>query len=409
VTKAVRYDEAMFPKSGPARPGSPHWLVFAIRLPFDVPVPDRAGFLMRKSRDVDDPRWVDLSIHRVGIELAAASLNPYERGLAVLLGEEPDLSQGSSRQTWVLARTLNVLFADEPRETAYTEAGFVTIAFERCLRAVNLLTETSRLTTWEFDSRPLTKDSLDPLLSWYRVDEDTDGLGTARQMMLHNRPYNPGFVVTQEQEVYKDLVEAISLRLATEDLGHPHPLLVAGSLERLAWGHRRRGDALSAVIVLQSAVEGLLRGVHRLLLVDRGCASTEVDIKTSVPFATLLSSHLPELLGGDWTSASSAVSFYVSKLYGLRNATMHSGHEPEWFEVNPAFDAFDGLGSFVRERISKKWRQHPRTLVAMSERWAGGDGKLPKAARSLAGSLRMEPAPYWVPFDKAGRLKTASR
>ncbi len=75
-------------------------IVFAIRLPFDLPVPHGAGFELRRSTDENELPWVALTVVRLKIEPRAALIQPYEAGLAVLLGDvEPDLSAGSSSQT----------------------------------------------------------------------------------------------------------------------------------------------------------------------------------------------------------------------------------------------------------------------------------------------------------------------
>ncbi|MGH2701896.1 MAG: hypothetical protein ACRDJ2_08990 [Actinomycetota bacterium] len=175
--RVVRHTEETLAASSQHTGQRPRMLLFAIRLPFDLPAPDGAGFSLRRSVDPSEPPWVELTMRRVRIAPAEALLNPYGHGLLAVLGEvEPDLSSGASSQTWILAATVNVLFEDEPGAVAAT-GGFVTVAFERCLAAVNLLSQTSRLVGQEIDSHPLTKDSLDPEITWFEIDPATGATG----------------------------------------------------------------------------------------------------------------------------------------------------------------------------------------------------------------------------------------
>lgn len=342
-------------------------------------------------------------MRRVQVTPADALLDPYRHGLAAVLNEvDPDLSLGSSSQTWIMAATVNVLFEDEPATTA-TEGGFVTVAFERCLTAVNLLTQTSRLVATEIESHPVTKDSLDPEISWFEIDPTTGAWNDRRVLQLHTRQYNPVFTGHDAQAMHREIAGALGFRLASEASAGTHPLVLARSLALQAQGERRRGDATSAVVTLQIAAEGVLRGLHRLLLVDAGKSGDEVAVADAIPFETVIRSSLPALLGGRWTGTSAAPERYMDALYSLRNRIVHAGREPNWQQIEPAFAAYDELTSFLDDRVRSSWRSHPRALTAWCESWAGGRSKLPSAAREIAASLRVEPQPYWLPHDIAGR------
>jgi hypothetical protein len=68
----------------------------------------------------------------------------------------------------------------------------MTVVFERCLSAINVLTQTTRLVTKEFESRPLMKETLDPTIVWFRLDPSTDNLGPRRTMIstiVHTTPF----------------------------------------------------------------------------------------------------------------------------------------------------------------------------------------------------------------------------
>ena len=345
-------------------------------------------------------------MRKVVIESSLAAISPYESGLEIVLGErEPDTKASRVPQTWVMAGTMNTLFDDEPASATADETTFMTVLFERCLAAINLFTQTTRLMTKEVQSRPLVKETLDPTIVWFRLDPPSSNLGPRRTIDLHHRPYNPVFGPDDElSQGVPRLRMALGLRLAAEASPAPHPLVLPRALAIQALGQRYRGDAVAGIVTLQASAEGVLRGVHRLLLTDAGLTHQQISSAADVPFSTLLSRELPRLLLGNWVGNRSAVTQYRSLLYELRNEIVHGGREPLWSQVNPAFDAYEHLQEFLSERIRARWRLLPRTLAAWSEPWAGGseDG-LSRSARDVIGELRLEAMPYWVPKDIAQR------
>lgn len=381
--------------------------MFAFRLPFDLPVPDGTGFAPRRSVDPSEPVWVTLMVHRVKIAPAAALLAPYENGLAALLNEiQPDLSRGFSGQTWVLASTLNIGFEDEQHELALQPGGAISIAFERCLAAINLISQASRLVVGEIDSRPLTKESLDPTITWFDVDIETGLLGDRHEMRLHSRKYNPRFAMPNAADISRRISEAVSRRLEAEAALQPHPLLLPRLMALQAEGQRWHGEASASIITLQTAAETMLAGLYRLLLVDSELPADAIESKMRDSFRTLLRTKMPEMLPGRWTGVGAIPEQYWSAVYRFRNDLVHAGREPQWWTLNAAFESFSALVGFVDERILDNWRQHPRTLVAWCEEWAGGSLALPRAAQPVARALRSESQPYWLPGDLAGREET---
>jgi hypothetical protein len=120
--RALRCTEQMLAQAGDVA-DDPHILLFAIRLPFDLPVPDRTHIALRKTPSEADPPWIELTVRKVVVEPSAAALKPYERGLEVVLGEaEADTREGKVPQTWVVVGTMNALFDDEPADAAHDEA-----------------------------------------------------------------------------------------------------------------------------------------------------------------------------------------------------------------------------------------------------------------------------------------------
>jgi len=178
----------------------------------------------------------------------------------------------------------------------------------------------------------------------------------------------------------------------------PHPLVAGRDLGERTRALRLRGDALSALINLQSSAEILLRGVYRMLLVDEGRTSEQVDqAMETVALRTLLRTRLPNALGGDWTSATSPITTFVRDLYQPRNRMVHAGREPGWQEIQPAFDAYEVLVNFLGTRIQANWKEHPRTLAAWCDPWTGGPEPESAAVAAALERVRKVDERYWLP------------
>ncbi len=172
-------------------------------------------------------------------------------------------------------------------------------------------------------------------------------------------------------------------------------------LSRRAIAQRLAGDPRDAVLSLQSAAETFLRGLLRLLLVDRGESAAVIASAARQTLESLLKTALPPLVGGDWVGPRAAVTVYRRDLYDLRNRMIHSGMEPHWRDVPPAFDAYDGLIRFIERQLLTRWKRFPRTLAGLWEPWAGGTLGLPPAARPVVQKLVAQQPPYWLPTPPA--------
>jgi hypothetical protein len=383
-------------------------VTFFIRLPFDVTLPTGSGLAPRRDAAPDSPPSATLAVGRCSIELAEATLRPYDRGLEVLLGDrEPDLSAGGSRQTWIVAETLALLYEDEDETLARDEeGGALSILFERCLALINVFLRAEQAVFGNPWSYLLTKEALDPHCHTTISDPDTGAKVERPDFRLHTRPYNPALRVSlEDDEIASVLNVAVSQRMRSSAAAFPHPLMAGRDLAARAATLRLWGDSLSALLNLESSAEVLLRGVHHLLLLDashvRGsepAASTD-----GPPFRTLLSRDLPALLGGDWSSERSPITQFVEHLYEPRNVLVHAGREPHWRDIEPAFQAYDALLVFLSARIRAGWRSHTRTLAAWEDPWAGGDDDVPAAAVEIVGTLRMQEPPYWLPRSASNR------
>ena len=350
---------------------------------------------MRRSNDGGQPPWVTLFFRKFSIDLTKSALTPYETGLQVILGNEPPIERGpASGQSWILAETLDVTFTDEPPAANRSEV--LTRAFERCLSAINLLSETSRIMTGEVWSRPLSKDSLDPLITYFAVSPSGHVISSAMQMRLNNRLINTDLVVNDEDLTAEQIRQSIDRRLSSNAAATPHPFLTSRSLALQAQSQRLHGESQSCIVSLQASVESLLRSICRMLHVDSGSTPEKIAEKAQVPFASLLKTELPGLLKGNWLKADSAPQEYIEKLYKLRNRIVHSGYSPTYSEINPAFAARERFIAFIEGQLKSSWRKYPVTMLAWHDKLSGGPDKIPTAARSTLDDIRREKQYYWA-------------
>jgi|GEM_PF-5745519 len=383
----------------------PSIVVFFFRLPFNLTLPDEANLVLRKSLDQSEPPWVELTVHRVRISLASATFSPYDSGLAVILGEElPALeSEGSSAQTWVAASTISVLFEDENFDLANREGAFTSIAFERCLSAVNRLISAEHLRTGNHWSHTVSKEALDREISYFLVDLKTGEFGKRRSLKLHNRPYNP-IPVSRDPNLLHHIHETLIFRLSSDATPNAHPMIVARELAASAMASVYAGDSFPPILLLQASAERFLRGVLRMLLIDQHIREREVNSQADLaPFATILKGSIVKILGGDWSSSLSPISIYKRDLYEPRNSILHRGQTASWEKLNPAIAAHDNLIEFVENRIVKCWRKAPRTLLCISEPAIGGKIKVPVLAVKMLKKMSLEVVPYWLADDTANR------
>jgi hypothetical protein len=360
--------------------------VFFFRLPFDLPV-DPGSKLVDSGHD-DGSLFVEITIERIQISLADAALDPYEAGLAVLLGrEKPDLSQGSSSQTWAVAST--PYGVRRSGRMPATSADLLTFLFERSLASLNSLIRASALVSRHTSLHVLSKESLDPKICIGRFDSwDSAVADTSYRFTLHSKPYNPRFATVPPGTADR-IKECFDLRRAELSCGIAHPFRAARELSQRAASMRLAGHSTSSIVVLQSSLETFLRGLHRMAQIDLHSAPQEVA------FETLLKSTLPSAFGGDWASEKSAVTVYRRDLYALRNRVVHGGHDVEWEQVAPAFDCAHLLNEFVVETVGRQWKQFPLTTLAITDKAAGGTCGLSKTARRALATRQV--GAYWAP------------
>lgn len=189
-----------------------------------------------------------------------------------------------------------------------------------------------------------------------------------------------------------------------DDMRVNHPFLRCRVHRRKAHYLRfGRGDRIGAVLSCAMATETLLYDLRRMLALDK--RSLPPASGEEIPFAKVIRSELPRLLGGNWQSGPVA-RFWVN-LYSLRNRVIHSGYSPTDGEALDALAAYDEFKDFILERLIVNWRQYPRTLVTLGTMDVSVGAKDKEEFENLKSTIFAEPC-YWLDDeskDAASRIR----
>jgi hypothetical protein len=171
---------------------------------------------------------------------------------------------------------------------------------------------------------------------------------------------------------------------------------------------RQTGDPADAIISFQISAESLLFDTYRMLLIDEGLSSAELDAELELDrtFKSLVTRTLPARLGGRWdvTAAKTPVGGYWAKLYQVRNAIVHVGAEPHAVHAEAAQDGYRQLRDHLEDRLRAKRNVYPRTTYArLGEEGLKRCGRLPRKMRNFLETVSQEPGPWYWPYDLAER------
>ncbi|MCI0159457.1 hypothetical protein KNO15_22395 [Leifsonia shinshuensis] len=273
-------------------------------------------------------------------------------------------------------------------------------AFHRVLRALNLFLVGYSVGLGSTHIHQIAPEDLDPVIV----------LG---KWSTSNGWFDPGLLVMPLEWTPKplpmldisDAASRIGGGIDYVTAGHPYvPMKMWFSRSMRA---KRRGDQVDRVVSLQTAAESLFAATFRMVLVDEGKSSREIQDQAQYDsFKWLVSTALPQRLGGDWNvqRPGSEVGRYWVDLYELRNRVVHAGTEPSPTEGDRAEAAFRRAREFLNQRVWARRKIYPRTMLAR----IGNPNELgfTNGGRWLVEfqkQVKSEPAAWWWPWDVAGR------
>lgn len=386
---------------------------FAFKLPYALRLPDGSTFMMVMSEEqfsspedaavFGEQPWVRVRLHNHPFEGIDAWPNDASDVLRDLYGvgvERPDSlplwAAGEAYEQWVSLETPSGrLVGENEDDQAYH--------FHRCLRYLDVFVQSHMLAFRDSRVHPISTPELSPLVfvGKYELGEGDWALDIA---MLTHPEAMPEYTEHVADESHIAVLESALIQLRVNN-----PFVTATFLAlRADDAHRVRGDFVDAVVSMETAMESRLFALWRCLLVDLGYTDGEIStaVTADTPYRTLLVTTLPTLLGGRWdvSAIGTPVGNYWSDLYELRNRIVHAGYRPNIVEADRAKRAHDALRRFIRERLWERRSVYLRTVALyvspdVMEQFGWEDA----GAKRRAEKFQQEPAPFFAPWDIAGR------
>jgi hypothetical protein len=340
---------------------------FAAQLPFPLRLESGSVFTYELARTYADPRraaavfpgspWVRIRIYNQPLT-QAPRIRPALQELYQTEVDIDDWQPDGAYVQWVSLETPTLLLSDEPPEDG-------AFAFHRCLHGLNLFLNAHNVAFADSGVYLISTQGLDPAVIVGHYEADGDWQFDSPMLVHPERlaDYRP--LQTRAGETVEHALAAGIGRLMS---GHPMMTTFAFTMRADRAG-RIEGDALNQVVSLQTAMENRLFTIWRLILVDQGKSSSEIEQAVEDQrFAPLVRARLPQLLGGPWdtTAPHTTVGTYWSALYQLRNRVVHAGYMPMPREAEAALEASRRMRQFARDRIWEWRRQYPRTALTGS-------------------------------------------
>jgi hypothetical protein len=390
---------------------------FTAHLPFPLGIPDQLGHTLALGEPYADP--ADAALFGPNITVNIRVFTMETRGLplwptgthealkrfygydlegdsATRFGED----NLSAHDQWV---TLETPCAPSAEELDREDAGF---AFHRCLFAFNMFLRGVQAATRDIRIRPITSHDLRPVVIVGAILRDRSWQFLTTLFMHPEAQPDPlpptGGPITEDQ---------LNAGLNAVTTQQPYLMTVLWR-SRAQRALRQTGDPTDAIISFQIAAESLLFDTYRMLLIDEGYSSSELQaaLEKEIPFKLLLVKVMPAKLGGQWdvTRTDTAIGEYWEKLYVMRNSVVHTGVEPHGEHASEAQQGYWSLRDHIEERLLAKASVYPRTVLARIGR-EGLDkrGLLTRRMRRLTQMIADEPGPWYWPYDLAGRDRAA--
>jgi len=237
------------------------------------------------------------------------------------------------------------------------DIGQVSDAFNRCIEWVTKFCRSFSTATGDLIA-PITAERL-PSLVLYSTADLASSFRELRGLVLHyNLPDHFPRQILDASEI-----ERIHIILQRQSVLDPFSLAQEHIVEARRF-FDRLGDYGDAVIHCQLAAEVFLDGVLMYLLWEDGHSPDEVVSIFERGLASRIRREYSPRLGGNWnTTTHGAVGRFDAHLMKLRGRVVHAGYRPTSEEVLQAFDAYQSIQKFVKDRLAAKRSRYPRSAL----------------------------------------------
>lgn len=381
---------------------------FTAHLPFLLGIPDELGHTIRLHIPFADPEaqevfgeypFVNIRVFTAkepGLPMWAAGAG---QALMNFYGHElhiPEDRYGMdslvAHDQWVTLETPSPPTDEEVRRA---DPAF---AFHRCLFTFNFFLRGVQAATHDIRIRPVSSHDFRPVVTVGALIPG-EGWKLLTEIFMHPEAHAEALPL-KDGPITEEQLNAGLAAVATEK---PYVTTVLWR-SRAQRALKQTGDAADAIISFQIAAESLLFDTYRMLLIDEGLSSAEVqsELDKDLPFKSLLTKIMPAKLGGQWnvTKRDTPVGAYWEHLYTMRNSVVHRGLDPHGGHAQAAQEAYWGLRDHLEGRLLEKRNTFPRTALARF----GTDGLEKRGAysrriRAFYESVEAEPGPWYWPHD----------
>jgi len=269
----------------------------------------------------------------------------------------------------------------------------------RCIAALNTWIRSTIVVTGEHVVRTVARENLPMFLAFFHQSPG-DGTLVSFDMLRANE--NPA---TSSNQVATPLAVERVEKVASS-LDETHLIFKAAELRvtalRLA---AIEGRPDLAVILLNTAFELLVFGLARVLLVDEGATTDDIERQLGgrrLRARDVCYRFLQGRIGGQWdaTQTSSPFGAVSERLVELRNRVAHRGVDVSDRQAQAAFEGYISFTGFVTRQVHARRRTYPRTFMDLTNAFRlPPDITVGENFSNLAWAIVENTPRYWLPAD----------
>jgi hypothetical protein len=267
---------------------------------------------------------------------------------------------------------------------------------DRCLRALNMWIRSIAVATGLLTVGTVSRENLAGFMPFFHQRPDDGAIVRGDFYQVHKNPATSANLITTKGSVEK-------IRRCASSIDDTHGVWKAAEWRQAAYRLAAiEGQYDMAVIALNTALEILVFGIARVLLVDEGKTTAEIDalLHGRLGVDDVCHQHIEHRIGGRWgaTDPSCAFGDVNQRVVDIRNQIAHRGHSISYHETEAALKSFVGFMQFVTERVGTKRRKYPRALMDLVNAFYEGPELSISGSFSALGDSIVQATPrYWLP------------
>ncbi len=367
--------------AGPDRE-EPLLIAFFIHLPVSLGLPHGATFFTMREETVDWLAGVGLRVTPESPPLPAALTDRGRNYVSLRIWRPKEtlrLPVDAMQSVTAVVREVTGLGQSGENPIPTTQEGYgavveavtalvgapgqdpVTLAFDRCLDEVTLLTRAYIATTRDLRVRPLSRQHLEPAVL-YATRHPAEKDWSSGLLLLH-----PGFgLPAPASELDGDQLSKLQLHLQSVRVGNPF-------FPFAEWTHRAEqalrvdGDYATAVVAAHTAGEVLFDTTLLVMAWEEGTPRAVAEGWFEEALAKRLRTHYSSRLGAAWdtTRPQTVPGRWTMHVSAVRNKVVHAGYRPTEEEVATALAGLDAVGEFIKGRLAANVNQYRRTALML--------------------------------------------